>query len=218
MDYWLILGAVAFAAVSFLVFKLVKSALKAAGIVLSIAFVVFLVCSAVVFVDAMIFKDRFATEGKVFLLEQGNDAVAGLYVSNVTEPIPQQTLATYSDYLSSADYSGILGDRYKLIIFDTKIVGELGQLDIDNQTFPAGTVSDVFSSSDEAAKQRFFSFLIGKSFSMPSFFFEQYRKGNIIIYPETPLFKFVRYIPLSIIKSAEGGAFDKIKSAIERFV
>ncbi|MBR9691918.1 hypothetical protein GOV06_03965 [Candidatus Woesearchaeota archaeon] len=35
----------------------------------------------------------------------------------------------------------------------------------------------------------------------PLFLFEQYKEGNIIIYPETAMFKFLRKVPLSLLKN-----------------
>jgi len=40
-------------------------------------------------------------------------------------------------------------------------------------------------------------------------FFQQYKKGNLIIYPETPLFKFVKIIPINLIKSVLKRSFVK---------
>jgi len=40
-------------------------------------------------------------------------------------------------------------------------------------------------------------------------FFSQYKKGNVIIYPETALFKFVKLIPTGLIKTIAKSAFVK---------
>ncbi len=45
-------------------------------------------------------------------------------------------------------------------------------------------------------------------------FFKQYKKGNLIIYPETALFKFVRLVPVEWIKSVVKNAFVKAKNGI----
>lgn len=45
-------------------------------------------------------------------------------------------------------------------------------------------------------------------------FFKQYKKGNIIIYPETALFKFVKLVPVDWIRSIVKNAFVKAKSGI----
>ena len=45
-------------------------------------------------------------------------------------------------------------------------------------------------------------------------FFRQYKKGNIIIYPKTALFKLVDLIPLDLIKSIVKKAFVKVKDEV----
>jgi Ni,Fe-hydrogenase maturation factor len=213
MDYWLIAAAVLFVGVSLLIFKLVKKAIKAVIIVLSLTFIASLAFSAVVFVDAINFRNNFGNSSKVFILEGGGSVITGVYANEELKPIEQSALKSYSDYFEAGDYKSMLGNNDKLIIIDVAVMDGLESLEIDEQVFPAEAVKDVFSSTDEAAKQRFFSFMVAEVFGSPLFFFEQYKKGNIVVYPETPMFKFIRFIPARLIKSVAEKSFEKIKSA-----
>jgi hypothetical protein len=52
----------------------------------------------------------------------------------------------------------------------------------------------------------------------PLFFFSEFKKGNIVIYPQTSLFKTLKFIPLSLIKDASKKVLGKTKDKAKAFV
>ncbi len=212
MDYWTVLGIILFVAVAFLAFKVAKKAMQAALFVLSLAFVISLVIAAVVVVDAIRFKDRFSSSDNLFLLKQDNDVMTGFQVGNGTNALTAGEAADYSSYLASGNKKEMLGDNYRVVLINIAVVDEIGSVTANNQSFPANVVRDIFASDDEASKQMFFALISEKVFASPTFFFEQYKKGNIEVYPETPMFRFIRLVPTSFVKSVGEKAFEKFKS------
>ncbi len=60
----------------------------------------------------------------------------------------------------------------------------------------------------------FFISLAEKAFSEPVFFVSEYKNGNIQVYDETAVFKAVKLLPVSVVKSAAGKAITKVKVAV----
>ena len=49
-------------------------------------------------------------------------------------------------------------------------------------------------------------------------FLKQYKRENLIIYPETALFKAVRIIPLAFVKDTAKTLFEKTKEKAKTFI
>jgi|TARA_B100001971_G_C18131062_1_gene504841 energy-coupling factor transporter transmembrane protein EcfT len=199
---------------------------------------IFLVTGFLILKDANDFKQNFAEKGNIVLLEEDGTVIAGYTLENDPRSLTQGEVALFSTYLQNNEFDRILKDKFKLMIIKMDLISglEAESIDLGTASIKKESMVDVLKSDDpfksfnEAIFEDEFSFdtklkddslefkasllssvvneeLIGTGNALN--FFRQYKEGNLIIYPETPLFKFVKIIPLELIKSVLKNSFVK---------
>ena len=150
------------------------------------------------------------------------EVVTGLLLNEETNFLTNEQLEDYSSYLRNEDYEKILGDSYKLMIFDLDIILNLDEIEIwDEIVTNDYVISALKSDVDSMEKASLFGVVLANnilSSKNPLFFFSEFKKGNIMVYPETALFKTVKIIPLSFIKDIGKKILYKTKEKVESFV
>ena len=141
-----------------------------------------------------------------------------------TDLMTNAQLNEYSSYLKDDDYERILGDSYKLMVFDVEIISNL-DTEIEMEGFRITTDEAASTLKSSAAnpqeKAALFSVILADeilSSGNPLFFFSEFKEGNIAIYPETALFKTVKLIPLSLIENIGKKIFEEGKEKAKTFV
>lgn len=176
-----------------------------------------------IYQDVMDFKENFgATEKKVLLVDD-KEVLTGLLLNEDTHSMTNQQLQDSSTYLKNKDYEKILGNSYKLMIFDFDIISGLNdEIELEDRAITKEyAVSILRSDANTNEKADLFGDILTDnilSSKNPLFFFSEFKKGNIMIYPETALFKTVKIIPLSFIKDIGKNMFEKTKEKAEHFV
>jgi len=219
-----IISIIVFVLVLVLIWGLFKKLFKLmfyAGIIISL-----LLAANLYFIyqDFKDLRENFGISEKKVILVDGNEVLTGLLMGEETDFLTNTQLSDYSYSLRNDDYEEILGDSYKLMVFDIGIIEnldkdiDLGIKTVTSDEAAATLKSDTFSSKDKAA---LFSVILADEILTsrnPLFFFSEFKDGNIIIYPETALFKTVKLIPLSFIKDVGEKIFEKSKEKAKTFI
>ena len=203
------------------IFKKLFKLLFYAGIIISL-----LVAANLYFIyqNFQDLRENFAASEKKVILKDDDKVLTGLLMGQEVDFLADSQLRDYSSSLKNNDYEDILGNSYKLMVFDINIIEHLDK-EIEIEGFKITTdeaaatlKSDTSSSQEKAA---LFSVILADeilSTRNPLLFFSEFKDGNIIIYPETALFKTVKIIPVSFIKDVGGKIFEKGKEKVKTFV
>lgn len=201
------------------IFKKVFKLLFYIGIII---FLLIAINTYFLYEDVMDLKENFGiAEKKVILVDEGR-VLTGLLLNEETDFLAISQLEEFSSYLKDKNYEKILGDSYKLMIFDLDIVSNLEEIEIDGEIITNDyAISVLKSGSNSREKAALFGTILTDhilSSNNPLFFFSEFKKGNIMVYPETALFKTVKIIPLAFIKDVGKTMFEKTKEKVETFV
>ena len=177
-----------------------------------------------IYQDFQDLRENFAASEKKVILKDDDKVLTGLLMGQEVDFLTNSQLRDYSSSLKNNDYEDILGNSYKLMVFDIDIIEHLDK-EIEIEGFKITTdeaaatlKSDTSSSQEKAA---LFSVILADEIlntRNPLLFFSEFKDGNIIIYPETALFKTVKIIPVSFIKDVGGKIFEKGKEKVKTFV
>lgn len=213
-------------AIAFVVFIIWGYLEKFVRILFYIGIVALLIIAAIsffIYKDVMDLKESFALSTKKVILVDGDKAIAGFLLNGKDNAIEEYDLEKISYYLSQKDYNKILGSSYKLFIFDISIISDLdeeiiaGQEKIKRDYVISALKSSNFETSLQQKTDLFEDILTGNILdSKATFIFSELKKGNIRVYPETALFKAVKFVPMPFVKDMSKKVFsslsDKIKS------
>ena len=175
-----------------------------------------------IYQDFQDLRENFASSEKKVILKDGDKILTGLLLNEDTNLMTNAQLNEYSSYLIDSDYEKILDDSYKLMIFDVEIISNLDdEIEIENQIFTREQLVTTLKSGNNDEKAALFSVILADeilSSRNPLFFLSEFKEGNIMIYPETALFKTIKFIPLSLIEDIGKKIFEKTKEKAKSFV
>jgi len=177
-----------------------------------------------IYLDFKDLRENFGVSEKKVILVDGNEVLTGLLMGEDTELLTNTQLRDYSSSLRNKDYEDILGDSYKLMVFDISIIENLDkEIEIEDIkiTTDEAAVTLKSDTSEPNEKASLFSVILADEIitsKNPLFFFSEFKDGNIIIYPETALFKTVKLIPLSFIRDVGEKIFEKSKEKVKTFI
>lgn len=202
-DYALIIALVVFVAVAVVAFKVLQGALKAMAVVAALAAIATGAAGFLVVMDANELERGFQDEKSLFLLSDQDKVLSGLDMQgNGADLIPQQQLEEYSAYLGKRDYQSIKAGYYKLVV-------------IDVAALPEGDANAARKAGYLEEKAKYLVAARNRIFSEPLLLVDEYKKGNVLVYEETPLFKAVRLIPAPIMKFVADRFVEKTWQAVE---
>ena len=246
MDISSIITIIIFIVAAIIIFKIVKTILKTILIVLILSFLLTAIFGFFSYKDAVELKDNLETESKLMLLQDNEKIAAGFVTADFEEAAEFLTISQIVKYQNSfkkQDYKKMLGNNYKMFIIDLKafdIIDE--QLDFNGKKVSKSFLYSMLKSNDPFSlyksetgmdpalmgindpvefKANIFAFLFSEAIEKEGqfFIFSEYKKKNIIIYPETAVFKFIKIIPTSFIKNmfekAKDSAINKINQTIK---
>ncbi len=200
-EYALIIAIILSIAVAVAAYRIIHGILRLVLIAVAAASIVLGIAAFFVVMDADDFRDNLGRGKSLVVFVDDASAVFAMELrgQNGSKALNKQEVDEYSRMIGAGDYASVKGGYYKLIVIRTKI-GEAN-----------GTASGR-SYRDEP--DEFFVSLAEKAFSNPVFFVSEYKKGNIQVYEETAVFKAVKLLPVSLIKSSAGKAITRVKVAV----
>jgi len=173
--------------------------------------------------DFMDLRENFGLSSKEVLLVDGSEVVTGIILKGDDfEALSSQQLNEFSFELKNKNYEEILGGNYKLMILDVDIVNDLdNQVDVLGQTMPQEEIKKTLKAGSSSEKATLFAALLSEEIianKNPLFFFSQFKDGNIIIYPETALFKTVKLVPIDLFNDVAESLFTKTKEKAKALI
>jgi hypothetical protein len=182
-------------------------------------FILLAINSFFIYQDLMDLKKNFASEPKQVLLVDDNRVLTGLIIDGQDiDVLENSDLNSLAEYIEDQNYEGALGENYKLMVFDISIVENMGEKEILGQALNQDEIRETFETGTSEEKASLFSVLLAEdilSQKNPLFFFSEYKDGNIVVYPETAIFKTVKFIPLDLFKGAAETILEKSVDKID---
>ena len=200
MDY-LPLIVIAIAVIGIiLLFKVVKSILKLAIYLAVLMILIICVFGFLGIKDSKDLVNGISTKSNLYVLKEDNELTQGFRIIgfnlSTVNSFSSSDMKDFNSYYAKKQYSKILGDGYKLFIFDAKAFPQARGFDAASvlSDFAAGNASqeEIDLLKEQISNTQFLGFAYLLSSEMkkdPSFLIKQYRLGNVIVYPETILFK-----------------------------
>ena len=177
MEIGLLLSFVVFLAVLYFLFKLAKTLIKTLIMAAVVLVVIIIAAGFLVISDVRDLKDNFSNSSKLVLFA-GEDRIAfGLEVTSFdaegVKTVKRSTLDGWEEDYEKGRYKKIRGDYYKVFIIKD-----------DEYNAPLDTLADHMDILEGFFSEGNVATLL-----------VMYRTGDLIIYPETPVFKLVKLIP-----------------------
>ena len=206
MDYFFIIAAVIAIVLIFLIIKVIKGIMKIFFYLLLIVVIISGVFSYFMFKDTTELASGISSKTSLFLLKDGNETITGftIYQMNIStaKSLSENQLKEYDIYYQKKDYKKMLGSNYKLFIIDKKAFPKTDKFDPDiviaylkGDKKELELVNLIKPDYMPDTKAMAFSLLVIYSIKNdPAYLVKEYKSGNLIIYPETFMFKVVKFI------------------------
>ncbi len=179
-----------------------------------------------------------AKEGLMAVLVDDGKILAGFAVEKEPIFFTQEQLSALSAQYLKKDYKAMLGNRFKLFIIDAKAIEALGDAPISSlgdqkeegtRAITAKIALQAMRSENPVAvlskqspgvnlengnpseiKDMLLAAIFTRHFiQSPSFAVEQFKAGNIQVYPQSAVFRALHYVPAGLIKNLAGEAMEK---------
>lgn len=205
----------------FLIISVMKKLLKIALIFAIIFVILFFVTGGSIISEFSNLKDKINNEPAIVLLENDGDILTGFVDLKKLELLDKGKIASINSLYSDNKLKEIKEDNYKLFVIKTSVLNGLQDVKINNKDVSAQQIYDFFVKDQEITqitaedifleidvldkisdKAVLFAYLYKKELKItksPILFFKNYKKGKIIVYPETIFFRFTKIIPLAWI-------------------
>ncbi len=212
-----------------ILFIIFKTILKAFFKLFFYTFLILFLASGVfgylVYRDATDFKDNFTISDNLLLLEDNGKILTGFVLHPGGEPsiLTDQQLKDFTTYYNNNQYGNMIGSNYKMFIIKMSAFKNEGTVNYNGQQLDRKRLIDSLRSDnpadtflqgvpnaaqndvadDATLKASFFVILYTNDLGTdPLNIIFRYKEGNIIVYPETMMFKIIKYLPLDMVSSA----------------
>ncbi len=165
-----------------LVKNLVKTLMFSAGLIV----IILILFGLFFYIDYRNFSNKIYDKNLLFLLEDNNEIVAGIQVKQLDEEnftaeknfVSDSKLGEYSDLYQDKNYKNISEGYYKVFIFKNEAFG------IETNE------NDFLEFIQQKMNNKGYIFIV-----------REFKKGNIMIYPKSLLFKVAEISPISFIEN-----------------
>ncbi|MFH1053523.1 MAG: hypothetical protein V1740_03855 [Candidatus Woesearchaeota archaeon] len=216
---WIIVVFIAWNLLFYLIRRRFPLFSKIIHIISTLIFVVFTVLIIFIFMDVKDFQDNFQDSETRFMLVHGNEVKSAIisYSGNASFA-NESELVSYSDLLAEDDLLMVKGDAFKMFLINTEIMDEIDGYNFESDIFNltkdqayqvltddnyAGSLMNDSNIKDISSLRAYvFSDIISNHIVGPdnqNLFVEQLKSRNMIIFPETIMFKLIKIIPISWI-------------------
>lgn len=187
MYFPLIIWLVLFVIGTILIFKVMRKTLQIILSIISLVLILTLVIGAAmgyfIYKDAMDFRDNFGSAEKLFLLEDQGNIFSGAIIKSLSSEdniaLTEEQLSFIQEEYTKKNMDSIKNNYWRVFIVKPAAFNLENPQDIKGNTLIS--LIDSHTESDSL------------------FIFKQYRKNNIVVYPETIIFKTLRVLPISYI-------------------
>ena len=195
--------------------------------------ILFIFTSGTIVKDFFDIKNKMGSDTNIVLMEYGGDIITGFVESEEYNLFDKDEIKEIDELYKDGEYEEIRGGHYKLFVMDADKFRDIDSLDVNNKKvtgervyhfFTNGVIIDSITYEDllvdpgideeSDMESALFAYLYKNDLKLsksPIFFFESYKEGSIIVYPETMFFKFAKFIPLRFIYEK----LNNLKVAIE---
>jgi len=192
---WLILIIV----VTILIFKVMHKTLQIILSILSLVLILTLVIGVIIgyftYKDALDFRDNFGSAEKLFLLDDEGDIVSGAIITSLSSEdniaLTEGQLSSIQREYSKKNLDSVKNEYWRVFIIKPAAFDLENPQDIKGNTLIS--LIEAHTTSDSL------------------FIFKQYRKNNILVYPETIIFKTLKFLPTSYFESMFKKGVEKAK-------
>ena len=210
MVVFFIIGLIVLVAAIVLAVIFVRKVLKIILLVLLVIGILAGITGYLAYKDAMDLKENFAASPSIYLLDWNGEIAAGFETSmEEAEPVflDAQALAAVNDNHEKKDYKEILGDNYKMFVFEKEAFEAVETVEYGGDSHSKEVIYDIFEGDGSAEdKGMAFGVLVSTAGGDkgPLFMIEQYKEGNVKIYPKTIVFDLLKVMPLSWLEKSIG--------------
>jgi hypothetical protein len=231
VDLAIVLLIVAYVVIGFIAWQILK---KVIGVVITLSIfttIVLLVFTFFVYKDIVDFKANLRTGNSILLIED-NIALSGFTViGEEGQVLSKEQLAIASSHYGKGELKQLKGSTYKLFVLSPGFIEAMESpsftLEDDpltkEQTLAIMRSSDAVKtaagfgiSSDETSedvKAELLTQVFEEGIQNPIFMISRVKDGSMKVHPESALFKGMKYIPLTFIKSAVSKMASETKEA-----
>ncbi len=246
MDINSIITIIIFIVAVIIIFKIVKTILKTIFVILIIGFLVTAMFGFFTYKDSVKLNEGLESQSKLMLLQDNEKIIAGFVAIDSEEEAEFLTISKVAEYQNSfkkQEYKKMLGNNYKMLIIDLKAFDLVDEkVSFNGKELSKNFLYSVLKSNDPISlyrsetginpalngisdhvefKSQVFAVLFSEAIDQSGtfFIFSEYKKQNIIVYPETAVFKFIRLIPTAFIsnifENAKNSTINKINQTIK---
>lgn len=219
---------------------IIKKIFKIGIIILAVLLILVIVTGGSIIKDFSSLKNKITNSSTIVLLENNGEVITGFIDKNEVLPVD---ISSINQLYQKKSLGDIKNSNFKIFIIKTAALKnasinnkevtnkQLVDFFINNKQISSITPGDIaldkrISGLDD--KSALFAYVYKNGLSItssPVYFFEKYKEGSIIVYPDSIFFKFTKLIPLSWIdgklnilgekiKETAAGTKEKIKEAI----
>ncbi|MBI2141009.1 hypothetical protein HYU16_01150 [Candidatus Woesearchaeota archaeon] len=204
------------------IFKIVKGIIQTILLTSAVAAVVLAAAAGFVVMDALDLKDKLPVSSNALLLTgtDGKSLIGGIVMKGQeTEPVAASELERLNLLFGKGAYEEMKAGNYKLIIIkEGAVTGSFDELpevvNVEGFSMKREALLEQLSISSGREKAALLIALFSlKAQQDPLVVVSEYKKGNAIVYPETPVFKAIKVIPLSFFRKVAEKAFRQAADA-----
>ncbi len=200
------------------IFKVVKSVLQGVLFVSAVLAIVAAVAAVVVVKDALDFQNNFQSSSKLLLFsaDNGTRITSGVLIkaNESMQPLSGAEVEQLNEAFSRNDYAAMKGSNFKLVLLEEEpIISSMPEtIDVEGRNVSRETVLQqlrastnrdspdcAFGLSPNCSVEQRASVLSAlftlQSSKDPLLIISGYKKGDVVIYPETAVFKVVKILP-----------------------
>ncbi len=124
-----IVGLLVFIIAAVIIIILVKKILKAVFLILALFLIIILFLGFFVYRDVVDLQKNFGTQNSLILMDLDDEIVAGVIGSfSGKEATPLGEVGDYNAKYMAGDYDGLLGQNYKIIVFEEEAFDNIGDV------------------------------------------------------------------------------------------
>ena len=201
MNYLLIIAVIIAVLIIILFFKLIKNVAKSLLYSLIILVMLSGVFGFVLARDMRDFSKGMSENSAIFLLKVNDSITTGFTINklNVSSAQTLENIERYDKWYQEIEYSKILGTNYKLFIIDIKAYPETQNFDLlyVKEVFRGEqNIVDLIEEAEDIPNnpaKTFLLLVINNMRKDPLYLMKEYKKSNLLIYPDSFMFKVLQY-------------------------
>ncbi|MEK6916990.1 MAG: hypothetical protein AABW92_04545 [Nanoarchaeota archaeon] len=199
MDYILLLVVGLGIVAGILFLKAIKKLLKLLFLAITIILLITAVFGYFFIKDVKDIAADFSEEKTIIFFTKQNQIITGLTrENNKTIIIERKNLGNYNEYYASQNYEEMLGEDERLLFLEVSNLEETNNTNllfkILEQRIPALNITDKIAEkvSDKETANIILQ-IVDNIKQDPSYVFKAYKEDKLVVYPETLVFKTIKY-------------------------